>query len=92
MSKVPIQDNKGALSKYVEQALRMLCEWKDIEILEMNVKEDHIHKILYISPRLSVSSVMGMPKGKAAIKPFKCFPTLRKKPYWGTTFGIEDIV
>jgi len=48
VSKVPIQDTKAALSKYVEQTLRMLCEWKDIEILEMNVKEDHIHMILSI--------------------------------------------
>ena len=39
---------KGALSKYVEQTLRMLCEWKNIEILEMNVKEYHIHMVLPI--------------------------------------------
>ncbi len=86
MSRVPIQDTKSALSKYVEQTLRMLCEWKDIEILEMNVKEDHIHMILSIPPRLSISEVMGMLKGKTAIKLFKSFPALRKKPYWGNHF------
>jgi len=64
----------------------MLCEWKDIEILEMNVKEDHIHMILSIPPRLSISEVMGMLKGKTAIKLFKSFPALRKKPYWGNHF------
>jgi putative transposase len=47
----------------------------------MNVKEDHIHKILSIPPRLSVSEVMGMLKGKTEIKLFKSFPALRKKPY-----------
>ena len=43
-----IQDTKGALSKYVEQTLRMECEWRNIEIPEMNVEEDHIYKILSI--------------------------------------------
>ena len=36
------------MAEFVEQTLRMLCEWKSIEILEMNVKEDHLHVILSI--------------------------------------------
>ena len=36
------------MAEFVEQTLRMLCEWKNIEILEINVKEDHIHVILSI--------------------------------------------
>jgi len=83
---------KGALSKYAEQTLRMLCEWRSIEILEMNVKEDRIHMILSIPPRLSISSVMGMLKGKTAIKLFKSFPALGKNPIGETTFGAGDIV
>ncbi len=74
------------MAEFVEQILRMLCEWKTIEILEMNVKEDHIHMILSILPRLSISEVMGMLKGKTVIKLFKSFPALRKKPYWGNHF------
>jgi len=77
---------KGALSKSVEQTLRMLCEWRSIEILEINVKEDHIHMILSIPPRLSISKVMGMLKGKTVIKLFKSFPALKKKPYWENHF------
>jgi len=42
--------------------------------------------ILSIPPRLSISKVMGMLKGKTAIKLFKSFPALRKKPYWGNHF------
>jgi len=52
----------------------------------MNVKEDHIHMILFMPPRLSISEVMGMLKGNTAIKFFKSFPTLKKKPYWGNHF------
>jgi len=87
---------KGVVAEFVEQTLRMLCEWRNIEIMEMNVKEDHIHVILSMPPRLSISEVMGMLKGKTAIKIFKSFPTLRKKPYWGNHFwsrgyGVSSI-
>ena len=91
---------KGALAQFAEQNIRMLCEWKSIEILEMNVKDDHIHLILVIPPRLSVSEVMGILKGKTAIKLFKSFPALKKKPYWGnhlwsrgycvSTIGLDE--
>ena len=39
---------KGEVDEFIEQILRMLCKWRNIEILEMNVKEDHIHMILFI--------------------------------------------
>jgi len=42
--------------------------------------------ILSIPPRLSISEVMGMLKGKTAVKLFKSFPPLRKKLYWGNHF------
>jgi len=63
---------------------------RSIEILEISVKKDHIYVILSIPPRLSVSEVMGMLKGKKAIKLFKNFPTLRKKPYWGSHFWSRE--
>jgi len=44
--------------------------WRNIEILEMNVEEDHINIMLSFSPRLSISEVMEILKGKTAIKLF----------------------
>ena len=44
------------------------------------------YTIVSIPPRLSISEVMGMLKGKTAIKLFKSFPTLKKKPYLGNHF------
>ena len=64
----------------------MLCEWRKIEIPEINVKEDHIHLIFSIPPRLSISEVMGTPKGKTSIKLFKGYSALKRKPYWGNHF------
>jgi putative transposase len=64
----------------------MLCEWKRVEILELNIQEDHIHMVVSVPPKLSISELMGILKGKTAIKIFKSYPGLKKKPYWGNHF------
>ena len=77
---------KGEIKSQMEEVLRSLCEWKEVEIVEMNVQEDHVHMILEVPPKRSVSEVMGILKGKSAIKIFKSFAGLKKKPYWGNHF------
>jgi putative transposase len=77
---------KGELAQNVESSLRMLCEWKRVEILELNIQEDHIHMVVSVPPKLSISELMGILKGKTAIKIFKSYPGLKKKPYWGNHF------
>jgi putative transposase len=54
--------------------------------MEMNVRDDHVHLIVMVPPKLSISDVMGRVKGQTAIKTFKQFRNLRKKPYWGNQF------
>jgi putative transposase len=76
----------GKVREFVDESIRSLCEWKKIEILEMNIQIDHVHIVLSIEPRMSVSEAMGILKGKTAIKLFKSFPGLKKKPYWGNHF------
>ena len=73
-------------AKFVETSVRMLCEWKEVGVEALNVQKDHVHAILEIPPKYSVSDVMGMLKGKTAIKMFQNFPEMRKKPYWGNHF------
>ena len=48
--------------------------------------EDHIHVILDIAPKYSISEIMGIIRGKTATKLFKTYNGLRKKPYWGNHF------
>ena len=74
------------MGKFVEQTIRGLCEWKSIEILEMNVREDHVHIVVSIPPKVSISEAMGILKGKTAIKLFKSYPAMKRKPYWGNHF------
>jgi putative transposase len=56
------------------------------EVVEMNVRKDHVHLIVMIPPKLAISDVMGRVKGQTAIKTFKQFRNLKKKPYWGNHF------
>ena len=71
------------VSKYVHQEIYRLCTQKDgVEILELNVQPDHVHVVLWIPPKYSVSSVAGYLKGKRALRLFDRFPQLRKR-YWG---------
>ena len=76
----------GELAASVEQDLRQVCSWKEVEIDEMNVQADHVQMVVSIPPRLSVSDFMGVLKGKTAIRMFKSHPNLKKKPYWGNHF------
>ena len=73
-------------AKFVEVNVRMLCEWKELEVEGLNVQKDHVHVILGIPPKYSVSEVMGMLKGKTAIKMFQKYPEMKEKPYWGNHF------
>jgi len=76
----------GIVKEQVENDIKMLCEWKGCEVIELNVQLEHIHLVVSIPPKVSVSVLMGTLKGKLAIKIFKSYPGLKKKPYWGNHF------
>ena len=50
----------------IGKILRMLCEWKKVEIVEAEVCKDHVHTLMKIPPKIAVSSFMGYLKGKVA--------------------------
>ena len=77
---------KGVVKDLVDSDIRTLCEWKKCEVVELSVQEDHVHIIVSVPPKVSISNLMGLLKGKIAIKLFKSYPDLKKKPYWGNHF------
>ena len=93
------------ISKEIEIALKWaikeICDWKDIEILEGTVAQEHVHLYLRIPPKYSISDAMKWIKGKSSEKLFNKFPEL-KKQYWGchlwargyfvSTVGVNDSV
>jgi len=76
----------GEIAAAMEQDIKQVCNWKEVEIDEMSVQVDHVHMVVSIPPRLSVSDFMGILKGKTAMRIFKIHPNLKKKPYWGNHF------
>jgi putative transposase len=76
----------GEIKTLIEEDIKKLCEWKQCEIQEMSVQVDHIHIVVSIPPKVSVSDLMGILKGKLAIKLFKSYPKMKQKPYWGNHF------
>ena len=77
---------RDVVADALETKLKVICEWKDVEVLELNIQPDHVHLVCNIPPKLSVSDFMGILKGKTAIMMFKSYGHLRKKPYWGNHF------
>lgn len=74
------------VKELVDHDIKMLCEWKNCQVIELTIQPDHIHLVVSIPPKVSVSLLMGTLKGKLAIKLFKSYPQLKKKPYWGNHF------
>lgn len=56
-----------------------------MEILELNIRPEHIHLVMIIPPKYSVSSIMGYVKGKIALKLFQRYERIGKR-YWGRHF------
>jgi putative transposase len=77
---------RGELGKTVRDIIRQLCEWKKIEILEGNIQIDHIHLVLEIPPKYSISEAVGFLKGKSAIKLFDFHLELKRR-YWADIFA-----
>jgi len=76
---------KGEIGKSVREIIRQLCEWKKVEILEGNIQHDHVHLVLSVPPKYSISEFVGFIKGKGAIKIFDMNLTLKRR-YWGRHF------
>ncbi len=74
---------KGEVARYVEQEIYALCRQKEgVEILELNVQEDHVHMVFWLPPKYSVSDFMEYLKGKLALRMFNRYEHLGKR-YWG---------
>ena len=75
----------------IGEILRKLCEWEGVKRLQVECYPDHIHLLLEIPPKMSVSSFMGYLKGKSSLMLYEQFGDLkfkyRNREFWcgGTT-------
>ena len=83
------------LRKDIQQIIRDLCKWKGVEILEGHMMPDHIHLLVSIPPKMSVSSFMGYLKGKSAMMIFDRNANLKYKfgnrNFWATGYYVSTV-
>jgi len=77
---------EGKIEVFVRNQLYRLCGQKDqVTIDEINIQPDHVHLIISIPPKYSISEMMGYLKGKVAIRLFEHQKELSRR-YWGKHF------
>ena len=77
---------KNKVGRDVYRSINVYCEQLGCEVLELSVQLDHVHLVVMVPPKLSISKLMGALKGKIALKLFYKYPYLRKKKLWGNHF------
>ena len=78
----------GEKKEAIGKILRKLCEWKGVEIHEAEACPDHIHMLVSIPPKISVSGFMGYLKGKSSVMIYEQFGELKFK-YRNREFGCR---
>ena len=83
----------------IRDIVKRLCMYKGIEIIEGHMMLDHVHLLLEIAPKYSVSQIMGYLKGKSALEIFDKHANLKYKygnrhfwseGYYVSTVGINE--
>ncbi len=75
----------GGIAKYLGSIFRELAKERESEIVEGHLCPDHVHMLIEIPPKYSVSQVVGYIKGKSAIAIARRF-TGRQKSFSGQSF------
>ena len=75
--------------------LRELCRWKGVEIIEAEVCPDHIHMLLAIPPKISVSAFMGFLKEKSSLMIYQKWGSMkfkyRNRQFWCRGYYVDTV-
>ena len=79
----------------IGKILRQLCQQKGVEIIEAEACPDHIHMLLSIPPKYSVSQIMGFLKGKSSLMIFDRHANLKYKygnrHFWCRGYYVDTV-
>ena len=79
----------------IGQILRRLCEFKGVTILEAEVCPDHVHMLLEIPPKMSVSGFMGYLKGKSSLLIYQKWGNMkfkyRNREFWCRGYYVDTV-
>ena len=94
----PKDRRKAIYNQYKESIrdiLKQLCAYKGVEILEGHLMPDHIHMLVSIPPKMSISSFMGYLKGKSALMIFDKHANLKYKygnrHFWAEGYYVSTV-
>ena len=75
--------------------LKTKCGWKGVEIIEGEVCPDHVHLLLSIPPKMSVSYFVGYLKGKSSLMMFQRFGNMkiayRNREFWCKGYYVDTV-
>ena len=54
----------GAVKEAAETGIQAICGYAVCEVVELNVQKDHVHLVVMVPPKVSVSDLMGRLKGQ----------------------------
>ena len=73
--------------------IRELCKWKEVNLIEGEVCPDHVHILVEIPPKLSISSFMGFLKGKTSIMIYQKYGNMkfkyRNRNFWCRGYYVD---
>ena len=85
----------GQIKRDIGQILRKLCEQKGAEIIEAQACPDHIHRLISIPPKYSVSQIMGYLKRKSSLMIFDRHANLKYKygnrHFWARGYYVDTV-
>ena len=85
----------GKIKADIGVILRKLCDHKGVEIIEANACKDHIHMLVSIPPKLSVSGFVGYLKGKSSLMIFDKHANLKYKygnrQFWCRGYYVDTV-
>ena len=87
----PKYRRKAIYNQYREdlgEILRTLCRYKGVEIIEGHLMRDHVHMLVMIPPKESVSSFMGYLKGKSALM---MFDRHGNRHFWAEGYYVSTV-
>ena len=79
----------------IGKILRELCNWKKVNIINAEVCPDHVHMLVEIPPKYSVSSFMGFLKGKSSIMIYEKWGNMkykyRNREFWCRGYYVDTV-
>ena len=79
----------------IGKILRELCNWKGVTIIEAEVCPDHVHMLIEIPPKFSVSSFMGFLKGKSSVMIYERWGNMkykyRNREFWCRGYYVDTV-